>query len=54
VLGGAGVRGPTAGDAFIYFVIGFWMLVCVVMVVGFLQQSKEMYEQQISQVEKEV
>jgi hypothetical protein len=40
MLGGAGVRGPTAGDFFMYFVIGFWMLVCVVVVVGFLQTSE--------------
>jgi hypothetical protein len=45
VLGGAGVGGPIAGDAFIYFVIGFWVLVrVVVVVVGFLQRVREMHK----------
>jgi hypothetical protein len=44
VLGGVGVRAPAAGEAFMYFVIGFWMLVRVVVVVGSLQQAKEMYK----------
>jgi hypothetical protein len=40
-LGGAGVGGPTTGDFFIYFVMGSWTLVRVVVVVGFLLTSEK-------------
>jgi hypothetical protein len=43
VLGGVGIIGATARDAFMYLVMGFWMLVRVV-VDGFLQQAKEVYK----------